>query len=105
MPPRHAKSSIIVGTPICPSVGLEHFRKHLVTNSDQRRNADLPECGIGTTRTSCFRTRITWVGTPICPSVGLERIWTQFSVDLYARRNADLPECGSGTGTAFLEPP
>src|SRR5581483_2754048 len=85
-----------VGTPICPSVGLELLALRLLVRLAWCRNADLPECGIGTAtqqphsmRSGASERRFArvwdWniacltgtrtlmhVGTPICPSVGLE---------------------------------
>src|SRR5581483_4056113 len=65
---------ILVGTPICPSVGLERQDTGVPPTLPVCRNADLPECGIGTAALSQPSARPETVGTPICPSVGLELI-------------------------------
>src|SRR5581483_6445676 len=66
----------IVGTPICPSVGLEVPMNWLSAPKVKSRNADLPECGIGRP----------------CPSMPSPATIS---------RNADLPECGIGSIVSF----
>src|SRR5581483_11948530 len=68
-----AHSDHRVGTPICPSVGLQLTAISLYQFSSS-------------------------VGTPICPSVGLQPLCLP-TLRCHLCRNADFPECGIATAT------
>src|SRR5581483_4571904 len=86
-----------VGTPICPSVGLELLALRLLVRLAWCRNADLPECGIGTATQQPHSMRSG------ASERRFARVWDWNSIVARScgggvqRRNADLPECGIGT--------